>query len=168
VFILNEPFPGDSAFTTGMALKYGRNMEKINFSSIKNQFCAGFHFIAEKIGKLGNRVIRFLKKLTEGIKQRDLCFAVATVTVVNILFLELAMRISSKASRLFADLLLKTETKYIKLIRDIVNLGCFVSLMIGINFLLSKGFQPTLKCATTTEIAVSACTSYILFQIIFN
>lgn len=127
-----------------------------NVTEIREQLSIGFQITLEQCGKLSNHSVRIIKEALEPIKH-DLRLAGAIVVVANIVFFEIALRLTKLSDKLFSKYVNSEEN-----CKNIFALTLFSSLMIGINVGLSKGLQ--LSPLVTAGISTATVFSYILFK----
>lgn len=130
---------------------------EINVSAIKNHLGAAYEFVAEKIGVLAHHTVKVLKIAAGHIRQ-DVRLEAATFVVGNIVFLHTAAKVLE-----LINYLLPTFENYerLKTAKNLVLLGCFTGLIVGMNAVLAKGVQTKLSTKAIALISTATCLCYI-------
>jgi hypothetical protein len=138
----------------------------INTTEIKNRLYSGYQFASEWVGKFLHHSVRLLKPVFEQIRQ-DKRLAVPLVVGMNILFLKIALKVTEFAHEKFDRLLgpFKDQSVQAQGVRSFVLLSILILPMIGMNYVLHRGFQLPLSPMLTTATSVATCVSYVAFEL---
>lgn len=138
----------------------------INTTEIKNRLYSGYQSASEWVGKFLHHSVRLLKPVFEQIRQ-DKRLAVPIVFGMNILFLEIALKVTEfahdKFDRWFGPF--KDQSVKAQEARSFVLLGILILPMIGMNFALRRGLQLPLSPMLTTATSIATCMSYMGFKL---